>query len=122
MADYKQYIPVGDVAILESLFKPLFTVNVDLKNYDIWIYHPSSKKLEKGYKYTKSIGDMLYLYRIIDQPNLNTYVSNTIVEIGKVLVFYGHAPALPPPKKEQIGEKSKKRLVNAIYKEYKKNH
>jgi hypothetical protein len=91
MTDYQQFIGKNDLNIIEINFKRLLSI-IELKDYDIWIYYPSTKKLEKDYKFVKSVGNLLFITKDMISANGKQYTSNTIVELGKVIIFYGKAP------------------------------
>lgn len=93
MSDYHQFIGKNDLNTIQINFKILLSI-IDLDGYDIWIYYPSTKKLEKDYKFVKSVGNLLFLNKEITSANGKQFTSNTIVELGKVIIFYGRSPKI----------------------------
>jgi hypothetical protein len=93
MNEYRNFIGKNDLNTIETSFKILISV-IDLNGYDIWVFYPSTKKLEKDYKFGKSVGNLLFLNREVTSQNGKEYTSNTIVEIGKVIIFYGKLPKI----------------------------
>ena len=91
MNDYRNFIGNNDLNTIDNNFKILISM-VDLNGYDIWIFYPSTKKLEKDFKFIKSVGNLLFINRVQISANDKEFTSNTIVEIGKVIIFYGKLP------------------------------
>jgi hypothetical protein len=91
MEDYRNFIGKNDLNIIDNHFK-LLILMIDLHGYDIWIFYPSKKKIEKDYKFNKSVGNLIFLNRCETSQNGKEYISNTIVELGSVCIFYGKAP------------------------------
>ena len=93
MNEYYNFVGKNDLDSIDIHFKILISM-VDLDGYDIWIYFPSTKKLEKDYKFVKSVGNLVFLSRLQTSTTGKEYASNIIVEIGKVAIFYGKIPKL----------------------------
>ena len=53
MNDYMNFIGKNDLNLIDNHFKILLSV-LDLNGYDIWVFFPSTKKLEKDFKFIKS--------------------------------------------------------------------
>ena len=119
MFDYQLFIGNNDLNIIKTNFKILLSI-IDLNGYDIWIYYPSSKKLEKDYKFVKSVGNFIFLNKEVISPNGKQYTSNTIVELGKVIIFYGKTPKIVnnPINKSIITQEQKFRFMKTFKKNY----
>ena len=92
-------------------------------SYDIWIYYPSTKKIEKDFKFVKSVGNLVFLTRQLTSLNGKDYTSNTIAEVGKVIIFYGNAPKLiveNTTSQPLITTQQKQRFMQSFIKNYKK--
>lgn len=123
MNDYRNFIGKNDLNTIDNNLKMLISM-VDLNGCDIWIFHPSTKKLEKDFKFVKSVGNLVFLNREMTAGNGKEYISNTIVEIGKVTIFYGKLPKLnvnhnvseaiiTPQQKERFMQTFKKNYIKA---------
>ena len=123
MSEYRNFIGKQDLDILDKNFKNLISI-IDLNGYDIWIFYPSTKKLEKDFKFLKSVGNLLFLTRQLTSLNGKEYTSNTIAEVGKVKIFYGNAPKIiieNNPAIPSITTHQKQRFMQSFIKNYKKN-
>lgn len=124
MNDYKNFIGQNDLNTINTHFKILLSV-LDLNGYDIWIFYPSTKKLEKDYKFIKSVGNLIFLNRTQISANGKEYISNTIVEIGRVCIFYGKLPKINVNKnvlETKITQQQKQRFMQTFKKNYIKPH
>jgi hypothetical protein len=120
MNDYRNFIGKNDLNTIETNFKILMSI-IDLNGYDIWVFYPSTKKLEKDFKFVKSVGNLLFLNREVTSQNGKEYTSNTIVEIGKVIIFYGKLPKINVLKTIQepiITAQQKQRFMQTFKKGY----
>lgn len=124
MNDYKNFIGQNDLNTINTHFKILLSV-LDLNGYDIWIFYPSTKKLEKDYKFIKSVGNLIFLNRTQISANGKEYISNTIVEIGRVHIFYGKLPKINVNTnvlETKITQQQKQRFMQTFKKNYIKPH
>jgi hypothetical protein len=122
MNEYRNFIGKNDLNTIETNFKILMSL-IDLHGYDIWVYYPSTKKLEKDFKFGKSVGNLIFLNREITSQNGKEYTSNTIVEIGKVIIFYGKLPKINANKtipEPIITAQQKQRFMQTFKKGYTK--
>lgn len=121
MNDYRNFIGKNDLNTIDNNLKILITM-IDLNGCDIWIFYPSTKKLEKDFKFVKSVGNLVFLNREMTGVNGKEYVSNTIVEIGKVTIFYGKLlkinvnqnisqPIITPQQKDRFMQTFKKNYI-----------
>lgn len=120
MNEYRNFIGKNDLNTIETCFKILISV-IDLNGYDIWVFYPTTKKLEKDYKFGKTVGNLLFLNREVISQNGKEYTSNTIVEIGKVIIFYGKLPKIDVIKTIQepvITTQQKQRFMQTFKKDY----
>jgi len=123
MNEYRNFIGKIDLDILDNHFKILISI-IELNGYAIWIFYPSTKKLEKDYTFVKSVGNLLFINRQQTGINGKEFISNTIAEIGKVIIFYGNAPKLnivqsvPEP---IITSHQKQRFMQTFIKNFKKH-
>ena len=121
MNDYRNFIGKNDLNTIDNNLKILITM-IDLNGCDICIFYPSTKKLEKDFKFVKSVGNLVFLNREMTGVNGKEYVSNTIVEIGKVTIFYGKLlkinvnqnisqPIITPQQKDRFMQTFKKNYI-----------
>jgi hypothetical protein len=122
MNEYRNFIGKQDLDILDNNFKILISI-LDLNGYDIWIYYPSNKKIEKDFKFVKSVGNLVFLTRQLTSLNGKDFTSNTIVEVGKVAIFYGNARKIievNTTSQPLITTQQKQRFMQSFIKNYKK--
>jgi hypothetical protein len=118
MNDFRNFIGKNDLNIIDNYFKILISM-IDLNGYDIWIFYPSTKKLEKDFTFVKSVGNLVFLKREITSANGKDFTSNTIVEIGKVIIFYGKCPQIsiqPTVLETNITSQQKLRFIRTFKK------
>jgi len=93
MNDYQSFIGKNDLDILHESFNMLLSM-INLEGYDLWIYFPSTRRLEKKYNFVKSVGNLIFINRIQVASSGKEFISNSIVELGKVIIFYGREPKI----------------------------
>jgi hypothetical protein len=118
MDEYQKFIGNNDLEILKNNFNILVSM-INLDGYDLWIYYPSMKKLEKNYKFVKSVGNLIFINRILVSISGKEFISNSIVELGKVIIFYGHGPKTilqAPVKIANINPHQKRKFIKSFTK------
>ena len=117
MNEYEKFIGNNDLEILKNNFNILVSM-INLEGYDLWIYYPSVKKLEKNYKFVRSVGNLIFINRIQVGISGKQFISNSIVELGKVIIFYGHEPKaiLQPLQIPTINTHQKRKFIKSFIK------